>query len=112
MNKKQGTPKALCERAALKAAMQALQAAKLSPFDLYAYAVAADAFEHAAEVRSEAGNPSSANYDKFLAGFSVDDALTEMCEAEMEDGRDAARDLFDRAAQMKDRHYRGNGEPL
>ena len=112
MNKKQGTPKALRERAALKAALQALLAAKLSPFDLYAYAIAADAFEHAAEVRSEAGEQGDSEDRKALKNYSVNDALEEMCECEMEDPRDPIRDLYDRAWKMKDRHYRSNGEPL
>ena len=100
------------ERTALKAAMQALRTAKLSPFDFYAYAIAADAFEYAAEVRSEADEQGDAEDAKALKNYGVNDALEEMCQAEMEDGRDVARDLYDRAWKMKDRHYRSNGEPL
>jgi len=101
-----GTAKARRERAAMKAAAAILEKAKLSPYDLYAYAIAADAKDLRDGVLVEAKS------DESLIGYSIDDAMGEMLAEDLEDSREVLCDLYGRADEMLGRHFRGDGSPL
>ena len=94
------------ERQALEAAFTLLEAAKLTPYDLYAYAAAMDVIEYRDEVRRDALDSNNSEVAETMQHYTVADALEETCDMELEGARDVVVEFYGRVGQMLDAHFK------